>query len=62
MSAVKYPAGYFDSNEQLVFYAVCGGRGCDWEDDETYSGEGEHPHRVCPECGCDDLNEESVWL
>ena len=64
MYAVKYPSAYFDNNEQKVFFTRCNanGVGCGWEDEESYSDVADCTVAVCPECGCDDVVDESEYV
>lgn len=55
MYAVKYPAAYFDNNEQKLYFTVC--KHCKWEAAEGAPTPGECYVDECPDCGSDYLED-----
>lgn len=61
MYAVKYPSFYSEPNETLQFYSTCRAKDCGWEEEERHMYRDDCSTIVCPQCGCDDIDDESEY-
>jgi hypothetical protein len=55
---------YDDYAEELMYLTRCNANdeGCGWVAEEYQRYQGDCVISVCPECGCDDVKDESEWV
>lgn len=62
MYAIKYPSFHSEAPESKVWFTVCRGKSCDWEEEDFHAYRDDCHVTECPKCGCDDVSDESEYV